>query len=474
MKRILTTLLVLFFLIVVLVGAGTAYFLAVFGVIDVPWLSGVEASERKGPVLVERSAPREFIVTVLNRDIADDGEFDFVLTERDANGLLRGELGPGAPVSNLTVEFLPGELVVEGELNGRFPVPFGATVTFTLGDDGRAQIGVSNIKVAVFGLPGFASSAANDFTSQIFDLNRILSEQGVVKLSSLEVGTDGMRLSGTSSEPIQLPDVGAPGVPEGPLPEIPEPRAKAPAPPGTIPPPGAWVYLAIGDSLTAGVGASGPAESFPSRFHQYLEATYGVSLVLENFGVSGASSSDLMGTPSSQIELAIRTVGDLKADGDPETRVHVVTFTMGANDVFPVLQGPVCFSDPTGAVCQAQLDQAIEEFEANVGEALGRLRDELESDTVLLVGSYYNPFNFGTGLIFETVSQETVDKLNAAVRRIAEASGAAVAEVGLLFGDLAFGITHISAGDIHANDLGYGVITRAFEDVYETAGPFPR
>ncbi len=178
-KRILTTLLVPFVLIVAIVGAGAAYFLAVFGVIDVPWLSGVEAAEREGPVLVERSAPREFIVTVLNRDIADDGEFDFVLTERDANGLLRGELGPGAPVDSLTVEFQPGELIVEGELSGRFPVPFGATVTPRLGDDGRANVDVSNIKVAVFGLPGFASSAANDFTSQIFDLNRLLSEQGI-------------------------------------------------------------------------------------------------------------------------------------------------------------------------------------------------------------------------------------------------------------------------------------------------------
>ena len=42
-----------------------------------------------------------------------------------------------------------------------------------------ANVDVSNIKVAVFGLPGFASSAANDFTSQIFDLNRLLSEQGI-------------------------------------------------------------------------------------------------------------------------------------------------------------------------------------------------------------------------------------------------------------------------------------------------------
>jgi len=102
-------------------------------------------------------------------------------------------------------------------------------------------------------------------------------------------------------------------------------------------------------------------------------------------------------------------------------------------------------------------------------EAMGRLGDALEPGTVLLVASYYNPFNFGTGLVFETVAQQTVDKLNAAVVRVAEESGATVAEVGSLFGDLAFGITHISEGDVHPNDLGYGVMARAFEDAYEVA-----
>ena len=140
MKLIFTVLLVVVVLVVVAVGVGSVYFLAVFGAIDVPWLSGVGAAETAGPVLVERSAPREFIVTVLNRDIADDGRFDFVLTERDANGLLKGELGVGAPVRSLTVDFRPGEMVVEGDLKGRFPVPFGATITTTLGGDGKAVI----------------------------------------------------------------------------------------------------------------------------------------------------------------------------------------------------------------------------------------------------------------------------------------------------------------------------------------------
>ena len=455
-------------LVVVAVGVGSVYFLAVFGAIDVPWLSGVAASETAGPVLVERSAPREFIVTVLNRDIADDGQFDFVLTERDANGLLKGELGVGAPVRSLTVDFRPGEMVVEGDLKGRFPVPFGATITPTLGGDGKAVMGVSDIRVAAFGLPGFATSAANDFTSQIFDLNRLLSEQGVVTLSRIDVDDDSMHLAGTSTEPIQLPEIGAPGVPEGPAPQIPEPKPKAAAAPASTPPSGAWTYVALGDSLTAGVGAGDPSQNFPSRFHAFLEATYGVPLRLENVGVSGASSGDLLAA-GSQLDRAIQIVNETKADGDPASRVHLVTLTMGANDIFPVLQGPVCFSDPTGADCQTQLDQAVAAYEGNVREAMGRLGDALEPGTVLLVASYYNPFNFGTGLVFETVAQQTVDKLNAAVVRVAEESGATVAEVGSLFGDLAFGITHISEGDVHPNDLGYGVMARAFEDAYEVA-----
>ena len=461
-------------LIVFLIVAGlfAVYLLAVVGVLDWPWLSGIDRTAASGPVLVEQSAPREYIVSVINRDISDDGKFNVLITQQDANGLLNGELGTGAPVQDLKIEMRPGAVRVDGSLKGRFPVPFGATLAPSLGADGRVQIQLSEVAVAVFPVPGVADEAMGDLTDQVVDFNRLLGQTETVNFTAVEVSPAGLRLEGTASEPIQLPDGATPGARSGPPPEIPKPRDRADASPSTIPTADAWTYVAIGDSLTAGDGASDASRNFPTRFHQYLNQTFGVPLNLQTFGVSGLDSTELQTGADSPLEGALQAIGDVRDDGDPNTRVHLVTITMGANDIFPILQGEACFGEPEGQACQAGLDASIAAFELNLQGAASRLMEAVEPETIVMIMTYYNPFNFGTGLSFETTTQETVDKLNAAIERVAEANGLVIARVGELYGDLAYGITHIGEGDVHPNDDGYGAMTRAYQDAYEESGPF--
>ncbi|MBM4438256.1 MAG: hypothetical protein FJ029_13755 [Actinobacteria bacterium] len=459
---------------VVVAGLFTAYVLAVVGVLDWSWLSGVDRSAQAGPVLAEQSAPREHIVTVLNRDITDDGKFDVLVTAEDANGLLNGELGSGAPVQDLKVGMRAGSVRVDGSLKGRFPVPFGATLAPRLGTDGRVQIILSEVSVSVLPLPGFAEGPVNDLTNQVVDFNRLLGQTTAVRFTAVDASPAGLRLAGTASEPIRLPDGKTPGARAGPPPAIPKPRDLAAKRPVTVPPADAWTYVAIGDSLTAGDGASDLGRTFPARFHRYLIQTLGVPVKVQSLGISGQDSRTWQDGPTSQIERALQLINDLKNDGDASTRVHLITMTMGANDIFPVLKSQTCFTNPQGAACQGQVDAAIVRFEQNMAAAAARLKGAVEPGTLLIIMSYYNPFNFGTGLIFETVTQQTVDKLNAAIQRVASANGLTIADVGGLCGDLAFRITHIGAGDIHPNDDGYGVMTRAFQDAYEAVGPFGR
>ena len=89
------------------------------------------------------------------------------------------------------------------------------------------------------------------------------------------------------------------------------------------------------------------------------------------------------GTPS-QLDRAVQIIEDLKNDGDPNTRVHLVTITMGANDIFPVLQAQTCFAAPQGGACQTQLDAVIAAYEENMGRAMTRLREAVEPGTVIL------------------------------------------------------------------------------------------
>lgn len=77
------------------------------------------------------------------------------------------------------------------------------------------------------------------------------------------------------------------------------------------------VYVALGDSLTAGVGASKYEESFPYLLAQYF-AGNDRAIVLENRAVSGAKSSDL---------LQGLLPGAIKDDPD------IVTLLIGVNDL---------------------------------------------------------------------------------------------------------------------------------------------
>jgi hypothetical protein len=73
----------------------------------------------------------------------------------------------------------------------------------------------------------------------------------------------------------------------------------APTPPGAdVVPPGRTggedgpeIYLALGDSLAANVGAARPQDGYVSRFHSYLERQTGRTLGLLNLGVPGKAAS---------------------------------------------------------------------------------------------------------------------------------------------------------------------------------------
>src|SRR6202011_1125640 len=82
-------------------------------------------------------------------------------------------------------------------------------------------------------------------------------------------------------------------------------------PPGNSPQSktGSPMYLAMGDSLTAGVGVTDLRQAFVSRFHGYLEKQTGLPLGLTNLGIAGESTSTMLN--SGQLQRALATI---KAD----------------------------------------------------------------------------------------------------------------------------------------------------------------
>ncbi len=232
------------------------------------------------------------------------------------------------------------------------------------------------------------------------------------------------------------------------------------------------VYLALGDSVAFGIGASDIATAgYVPLFSDYLEDEEDIK-TLVNLSVAAETSGSMIG--SGQLAAAVATITD--SDND----VEVVTLGIGGNDLLGLLGTPPCGVDPAGAACQVAVATALGGFAGNYTLIVGTLAAALEDDVdeTLYVMTYYNPFS-GTGSPFELPIEAAllgVDGaidcaaaatnpanagLNDLIACIGSAVGATVVDVQPAFDGNGLGLTHIGVGDIHPNDTGHTVIADA-------------
>jgi lysophospholipase L1-like esterase len=247
---------------------------------------------------------------------------------------------------------------------------------------------------------------------------------------------------------------------------------------GKLPPQLQHEYLALGNSLGWGYGASDPAtKGYVPLFHDFLESTDWLHrpLLLNNLSIPGATSTSLI---SDELPAAL---AELKArNGDwwwwPFNDIKVVTVDIGGNDLLATLN--VCAGGITPQ-CIATLTSTFTTFSANFDYILGELRAAAGPDTTIIVMTYYNSF-VGIGCPMNALEPlgNLVLEGNAAmglpvgandlIRSIAAAHGAKVAELvpGGVFPAL-LGPSNVLPDCVHANDSGYAIIADAFADAYE-------
>ncbi|MGY1665954.1 SGNH/GDSL hydrolase family protein [Geodermatophilus sp. SYSU D00696] len=161
---------------------------------------------------------------------------------------------------------------------------------------------------------------------------------------------------------------------------------------------GLRVYLALGDSVAAGVGAVPYVTGYPELLEARLDAGYNpaadratphapVDFELVNLAKGGATTSTLR---DQQLPAALKLIKDRNGDRNPRNDVEVITVTIGGNDVFaPVTVACILTATPTG--CQATVDAALAGVAARLTEILSKLVVAAGPDTEVVVTTYYNP-----------------------------------------------------------------------------------
>ena len=447
-------------LLIVLVLLFGVYVAVVIGAVDIPVLSGAFRTTGE-PLSPEVKARGQVVERKIETAAQDRSAFFLELTDQELTDLLRSRIDPRGQIRDLKVETQEGEIAFSGTLNGRVPVPFSGAAVLTV-KDGKVQLDVKRFSLGFLPLPVAAQEEIQPILDRVLDLNKELSRSGAAVVQQVLLEQGKATIVGIQQEGKTVSDEAAVRFREAVAAAdsrlAPEPPGGNVVPPGTVDGKtkiGDELYLALGDSLAANVGAPSPQEGYVSRFHGYLERQMRRPIGLRNLGVSGESSSSIT---EGQLRLALDEIEGRRDDGNPATKVSVLTLNLGANDLIGHVGSDDCLLAPAGAVCQARIDAGLATFGANFGEIASTLASEIEPATEFYIMTVYNPFDFGIGLPTEDFSNEIIERLNHIVRETAETHGAVVVDAYSLMNGNATAWTHVLTGDVHPNAAGYQVL----------------
>ena len=168
----------------------------------------------------------------------------------------------------------------------------------------------------------------------------------------------------------------------------------ASAEPASAAPPQPALYLALGDSVAAGIGAQPPSEGYVPVLYGTLAAArhcghgqaIGCGIELTNLAVPGATTSSLI---SGQLPKAEALLRERNHNQLPIDDVRLITLDIGGNDLF----GPIttACTDAASPTCLATIQSQLQQAAANYDIILSRLRAAAGPDTVIAVMTYYNP-----------------------------------------------------------------------------------
>ncbi|MFC3885922.1 GDSL-type esterase/lipase family protein [Bacillus songklensis] len=202
-------------------------------------------------------------------------------------------------------------------------------------------------------------------------------------------------------------------------------------------------YIALGDSLTEGVGASTHDQSFTAHFFQAIKQTKECQYM--NFGKSGRSSGELL-----------QFLTDSKIRDFLKRATHI-TITTGGIDMIRAYQNNVNFLEYV---------RTFQTLKQNLRHIL-RNTTEMNPTTQVFLMSLYNP---GTP---DHKLYKVANKLIRRINRLYEETAKQFSVHTIDPLDSFLNKPHLLADEVHPNDLGYKVITDLFLTKYKfVCSPF--
>jgi lysophospholipase L1-like esterase len=232
--------------------------------------------------------------------------------------------------------------------------------------------------------------------------------------------------------------------------------------------PNAPLYIALGDSLSAGVGATNRATT---AFVPLVREGLGPNGLI-NLGHSGDDSFEI--TEHGHLEEALAVIEARNSDDNASNDVELVTLEIGGNDLldiyFDLVVPGTCPNVEEGLrkpVCVNAIQDAFDAFSPNLREILAALQDA-DPDLPVVLMTLYNPFSGSTITAFEPIGELALEGtpgtpfpegLNDLIRAEGEAADVTVVDIYPLF--VGKGDEYIALDLIHPNDTGYRVMADA-------------
>jgi acyl-CoA thioesterase I len=223
-------------------------------------------------------------------------------------------------------------------------------------------------------------------------------------------------------------------------------------------------YLALGDSLAFGVGATNPSTAgYVALAHNAMSNSerFGEpGLELTNLGVAGARSADLL-APGGQLDLALAEISARQEDASPlANEVEVISVDVGGNDLLSlVAPGSPCLESASVEPCRAAFGEILSSIDRNLTEIVTRLRAAAPEATIVVV-DLYNPYS-GTGDLREPIAEVGVGQANGVIGSVTADPELRITTASIFALFIGRGTQWVAPDGIHPNDSGHRVIAEA-------------